>query len=182
MTNNLWFSSALLLLLLATSNLSYSKPVFATNSLNNTQYILLEDNSHRIQISNYSSLGFDDDTLLAYMTLQNDSDVELEVDVDYADEDTLEKQLESESDSNSEDLSKYTEIESSVNSSLGNFPAYKLVYTYTDEDGVLSKVLEIGTIVNDRVITISYEAPEDKYSAYLSKVMDMANTLIISSK
>jgi eukaryotic-like serine/threonine-protein kinase len=80
------------------------------------------------------------------------------------------------------DSQDFQVIESNTNSStLGGYPAYKLVYTDVDEDNINYKDMEIGTIIGDKVYLVTYDAAEEEYSVYLPTVQKMIDSLKITT-
>jgi hypothetical protein len=72
-------------------------------------------------------------------------------------------------------------IESSTNSSLAGEPAYKLVFTDLKHD-INFKSMEIGTIIGNKVYTVTYTAGEKElYSYYLPTVQKMIDSLKITT-
>jgi PsbP-like protein len=80
------------------------------------------------------------------------------------------------------DSQDFKVIESSTNSSsLGGYPAYKLVYTDVDENNINYKDMEIGTIIGDKVYFVTYDAAEEEYSVYLPTIQKMIDSLKITT-
>jgi eukaryotic-like serine/threonine-protein kinase len=76
-------------------------------------------------------------------------------------------------------LKEFKVIESDTNSSiLAGKPAYKLVFT-DEEDEIYYKTMDIGTIIGDKVYSLSYVAQREQYSDYLPTVQKMINSLKI---
>jgi hypothetical protein len=71
-------------------------------------------------------------------------------------------------------------ISSDTNTVLAGHPAYTLVGTYYDLDHGTQKVLETGTVIDDKGYFIQYIADEPKYSALLPTVQNMINSFEIS--
>lgn len=65
---------------------------------------------------------------------------------------------------------------------LAGYPAYRLVYTSSLEDGMVIKHMEIGTKVDERVYYLNYYAEVEKYPDYLPVIQDMINSFEIQSK
>ena len=81
-----------------------------------------------------------------------------------------------------DDSQDFQVIESNTNSStLGGYPAYKLVYTDVDGDNINYKDMEIGTIIGDKVYLVTYDAAEEEYSVYLPAVQKMIDSLKITT-
>jgi eukaryotic-like serine/threonine-protein kinase len=80
------------------------------------------------------------------------------------------------------DSEDFKVIESNANSILGGKPAYKLVSTDVYDDGTISKSMEIGTIIGDKLYLLSYEAEDEKqYSEYLPIIQKMIDSFRIIS-
>jgi hypothetical protein len=65
---------------------------------------------------------------------------------------------------------------------LAGYPAYRLVYTSTLEDGTINKQMEIGTKIGDKVYYLTYYAEEEKYHNFLPVIHDMINSFEIQDK
>jgi hypothetical protein len=78
-------------------------------------------------------------------------------------------------------LTDFNLIESNTNITLGggNNPAYGLIYTYR-ENSTNYKIMEIGTIIGDRIYYIKYSAEEKHFSNYLPTIQMMINSLQIT--
>jgi len=72
-------------------------------------------------------------------------------------------------------------ISTDTNGVLAGHPAYTLVGTYYDLDHGTQKVLDIGTIIDDKGYFIQYIADELKYSAQLPTVQNMVNSFGLST-
>jgi hypothetical protein len=77
------------------------------------------------------------------------------------------------------DSQDFKVIESNTNNILGGYPAYKLVYTDVDDDNINYKDMEIGTIIEDKVYSVTYDAAEEEYSVYLPTVQKMIDSFKI---
>jgi hypothetical protein len=78
-------------------------------------------------------------------------------------------------------LNDFEVIESSTNSVLGGLPAYKLVFTYVDDD-IYYERMEIGTIIGDKVYFVTYESEEEEqYSDYLPTIQKMIDSLKVNA-
>ena len=62
---------------------------------------------------------------------------------------------------------------------LAGYPAYRLVYSETLEDGIVIKEMETGAIVGDRVYYLTYFAEDEKYADFLPVIQDMINSFSI---
>jgi hypothetical protein len=67
-----------------------------------------------------------------------------------------------------------------MNTALAGHSAYTLVGIYYDLDHGTQKVLETGTVIDDKGYYIRYIADEPKYSALLPTVQNMINSFEIS--
>ena len=72
-------------------------------------------------------------------------------------------------------LKEFKVIESNTSSILAGKPAYKLIFT-DEEDEIYYKTMDIGTIIGDKVYSLSYVAQREQYSDYLPKVQKMINS------
>jgi hypothetical protein len=71
-------------------------------------------------------------------------------------------------------------ISTDTNTVLAGHPAHTLVGTYYDLDHGTQKVLETGTVIDDKGYYIQYIADDLKYSALLPTVQNMINSFEIS--
>ncbi|MFZ0510901.1 MAG: PsbP-related protein, partial [Candidatus Nitrosopolaris sp.] len=72
-------------------------------------------------------------------------------------------------------------LELSTNSSvLAGKPAYTLIGTYQDPSAGLQKLMEVGTIIDDKAYSVQYIADAPRYSGYLPIVQRMINSLAIN--
>jgi eukaryotic-like serine/threonine-protein kinase len=79
-----------------------------------------------------------------------------------------------------DELKNFKVIESDTNSSLAGNAAYKLIYTYTNDDGTTMKDLETGTVMgNNKVYYLVYDNLESDYQKYLPTVQSMIKSLQI---
>ena len=79
-----------------------------------------------------------------------------------------------------QDLKNFNIIESDKNSSISGNNAYKLIYTYTNDNGTKMKDLETGTIGgNNNVYYIVYDGEASVFDKYLPSVQRMINSLQI---
>jgi serine/threonine-protein kinase len=62
---------------------------------------------------------------------------------------------------------------------LGGLPAYRLTYTYTDQNNNF-KDTEIGAIKDNKVYILTYEAGLSEYNKYLPIVQNMVNSFQIT--
>ena len=78
------------------------------------------------------------------------------------------------------ELKNFNVIESDTSSSLAGNAAYKLIYTYTNDDGTTMKDLETGTVIgNNKVYYLVYDSLESDYQKYLPTVQSMISSLQI---
>ena len=76
--------------------------------------------------------------------------------------------------------SNFIEIESNTNSYLSGHPAYKLIYTYRETNsGMDMRAMEIGTIVDNKVYYIEYQAEESEFDKYISNIEYWINSFQI---
>ena len=86
----------------------------------------------------------------------------------------------------SEDSKVYNLIESGPTTiSSDNIQAYKLLYTFTKEEGIggaqINKILTIWVIKEDRVYTLAYIAELDKFSTFFPTAQKMIDSFAIIS-
>lgn len=62
---------------------------------------------------------------------------------------------------------------------LSGLPAYKSIYTYSDESTIF-KDMEIGTIKGDKAYILTYEAGANEYDRYLPTVNGLINSFQIT--
>lgn len=89
---------------------------------------------------------------------------------------TLEQYTDSLTDNYNETLTDFKVIESNTNTTLGDNPAYKLVYT-DKEDDINYKTMEIGALVGDKVYFIEYFAEENYYSKYFPTIQKIIESV-----
>lgn len=65
------------------------------------------------------------------------------------------------------------EISESTSTTLAGKPAYRVVFTATDNNQVERKAMQIWTIIDNKAILITYKAQPDKYSTYLPTIERM---------
>jgi PsbP-like protein len=65
------------------------------------------------------------------------------------------------------------EFSESTSSTLAGKPAYRVVFTATDNNQVERKAMQIWTIIDNKAILITYKAQPDKYSTYLPTIEQM---------
>jgi hypothetical protein len=65
------------------------------------------------------------------------------------------------------------EFSESTSSTLAGKPAYRVVFTATDNNQVERKAMQIWTIIDNNAILITYKAQPDKYSTYLPTIERM---------
>jgi hypothetical protein len=61
----------------------------------------------------------------------------------------------------------------STSTTLAGKPAYRVVFTATDNNQVERKAMQIWTIIDNKAILITYKAQPDKYSTYLPTIERM---------
>jgi eukaryotic-like serine/threonine-protein kinase len=62
---------------------------------------------------------------------------------------------------------------------LAGLPAYKLVYTSTDQTNSL-KTMEIGAIKDNKAFVVTYEAGTAEYDKYLPRILGMISSFTIT--
>ena len=65
------------------------------------------------------------------------------------------------------------EFSESTSTTLAGKPAYRVVFTATDNNQVERKAMQIWTIIDNKAILITYKAQPDKYSPYLPTIERM---------
>lgn len=65
------------------------------------------------------------------------------------------------------------EFSESTSTTLAGKPAYRVVFTATDNNQVERKAMQIWTIIDNKAILITYKAQPDKYSTYLPTIERM---------
>ena len=65
------------------------------------------------------------------------------------------------------------EFSESTSTTLAGKPAYRVVFTATDNNQVERKAMQIWTIIDNKAILITYKAQPDKYSTYLPTIEQM---------
>ena len=65
------------------------------------------------------------------------------------------------------------EFSESTSTTLAGIPAYRVVFTATDNNQVERKAMQIWTIIDNKAILITYKAQPDKYSTYLPTIERM---------
>ncbi len=65
------------------------------------------------------------------------------------------------------------EFSESISTTLAGIPAYRVVFTATDNNQVERKAMQIWTIIDNKAILITYKAQPDKYSTYLPTIERM---------
>jgi hypothetical protein len=124
------------------------------------------------------------DIVTFYSPLESDSDTHLEnlwISIDNLDQQniTLEEYIDETIDTYRKYAKDFSLVELDSNTTFaGNSPAYKLVYTSTEEDDVI-KTMEIGTMIDNKVYYISYLAEAKKYSEYLPMIQRMIDSFKI---
>jgi hypothetical protein len=77
-------------------------------------------------------------------------------------------------------LNNFKVIESSIGNSLTGNNAYKLIYTYTNEDGSKMKDMEIGTLIGNKIYYIAYDVEEPIFDSYLPIVQNMIGSFKVT--
>lgn len=73
------------------------------------------------------------------------------------------------------------EISESTSTTLAGKPAYRVVFTATDNNQVERKAMQIWTIIDKKAILITYKAQPDKYSTYLPTIERMISSFQVKS-
>ncbi|MGB6530545.1 MAG: hypothetical protein WBF33_20765 [Candidatus Nitrosopolaris sp.] len=73
-------------------------------------------------------------------------------------------------------------LELNTNSTLAGNPAYTLIGTYQDPSFGLQKLMDVGTIIGDKVYYVQYIASAFKYSDYLPAVQHMIDSMLITPR
>ena len=68
------------------------------------------------------------------------------------------------------------EFSESTSTTLAGKPAYRVVFTATDNNQVERKAMQIWTIIDNKAILITYKAQPDKYSTYLPTIERMISS------
>lgn len=68
------------------------------------------------------------------------------------------------------------EFSESISTTLAGIPAYRVVFTATDNNQVERKAMQIWTIIDNKAILITYKAQPDKYSTYLPTIERMISS------
>ena len=68
------------------------------------------------------------------------------------------------------------EFSESTSTTLAGIPAYRVVFTATDNNQVERKAMQIWTIIDNKAILITYKAQPDKYSTYLPTIERMISS------
>ena len=73
------------------------------------------------------------------------------------------------------------EISESTSTTLAGKPAYRVVFTATDNNQLERKAMQIWTIIDNKAILITYKAQPDKYSTYLPTIERMISSFQVKS-
>ena len=68
------------------------------------------------------------------------------------------------------------EISESTSTTLAGKPAYRVVFTATDNNQVERKAMQLWAIIDNKAILITYKAQPDKYSTYLPTIERMISS------
>jgi hypothetical protein len=77
-------------------------------------------------------------------------------------------------------LHDFKAIESNTNSTLAGNKAYKLINTYTTNDGFKMKDMEIGTIIGNKVYYVIYDGKDSIFDNYQPIVQNMIDSFKIT--
>ena len=72
-------------------------------------------------------------------------------------------------------------VSESTSTTLAGKPAYKVVFSATDNNQVERKAIQLWTVIDDKAILITYKAQPDKYSNYLPTIEKMIDSLRVKS-
>ena len=73
------------------------------------------------------------------------------------------------------------EFSESTSITLAGKPAYKVVFTATDNNQVERKAMQLWTVIDNRAILITYKAQPDKYSTYLPTIEQMIDSFQVKN-
>jgi hypothetical protein len=74
------------------------------------------------------------------------------------------------------------EFSESTSATLAGKPAYKVVFTATDNNQVERKAMQLWTVLDNKAILVTYKAQPDKYSTYLPTIERMIGSLQVKSE
>lgn len=75
----------------------------------------------------------------------------------------------------------YKILEANTNATLSKQPAYLLVDSTTNTNGLTTNIREIGTIIGDKVYIVQYFADSADYFTYLPTINKMIDSIVITS-
>ena len=73
------------------------------------------------------------------------------------------------------------ELSESTSTTLAGKPAYKIVFSATDNNQVERKAMQLWTVIGNKAILITYKAQPDKYSSYLPTIEKMIGSFQVKS-
>jgi len=160
-----------------------------SNNGNTSQFLIYKNNSYGLNIQYpatwSSSPGEGNDNsgdssadIVPFSPKDSNSSATLDILVDSVDSGENLKQYVSDSISDDKtDLKNFTVSESSTSgNTLAGNPAYKLIYSYTDQ-GENFKGLETGTIIGNKAYFIQYENSPSQFDSDLPLVQKMIDSL-----
>jgi eukaryotic-like serine/threonine-protein kinase len=72
-------------------------------------------------------------------------------------------------------------LSESTSTTLGGKPAYKIVFSATDNNQVERKAMQLWTVIGNKAVLITYKAQPDKYSNYLPTIEKMIGSFQVKS-
>jgi hypothetical protein len=76
-------------------------------------------------------------------------------------------------------LPNFNLLESTSATVSEGYPAYKIIYTFSNPIAGITKVMDILTIKGDKLYFLSYNGDVAKYSLYLPTIEKMINSFLI---
>ena len=73
------------------------------------------------------------------------------------------------------------ELSESTSTTLAGKPAYKVVFSATDNNQVERKAMQLWTVIGNKAVLITYKAQPDKYSNYLPTIEKMIGSFQVKS-
>jgi eukaryotic-like serine/threonine-protein kinase len=64
---------------------------------------------------------------------------------------------------------------------LASKPAYKIVFSATDNNQVERKAMQLWTVIGNKAVLITYKAQPDKFSSYLPTIEKMIGSFQVKS-
>ena len=173
--------------------LSNQSSITNNNSSNSSEFLTYKNGSYGVNIqypANWNSSpgegndnsGDSSTDIVTFSPKDPNSSATFDVLVGNVDSGESLKQYVSDSISNDKtDLKNFTVSESSsTGNTLAGNPAYKLIYSYTDQ-GENFKGLETGTILGNKVYFIQYENSPSQFDSDLPTIQKMIDSLKLTS-